>query len=141
MDKTKRVKFDDITREKVFRKTDGCCHICHKKLVFKNYGLSQASVRGKWEIDHSNPISKGGSNHLNNYLPACVSCNRSKGSSSTANARTKHGKTTAPLSKEVKQAHAKNSRFLKVGAAGLMGGRFGPMGVAVCLLLAAIATE
>mgnify|MGYP001242299613 CR=1 FL=1 len=137
MDKTKRMKFEDITSEKVFRKTDGCCHICHKKLVFKNYGLSQARVRGKWEIAHSKPISKGGNNHLNNYMPACVSCNRSKGNCATFSERAKNGLSIAPVSKKVKFEQARNRKLLRIGAAGMIGLRFGPVDAAVCMAVAA----
>ena len=43
---------------KVYDKTGGYCYHCGKKLAWKNYGISKA--RGAWEVDHSNPLSKGG---------------------------------------------------------------------------------
>ena len=33
---------------------------------------------GKMEIDHIIPVSKGGTNHIDNLAPACRSCNASK---------------------------------------------------------------
>lgn len=44
---------------------DGCCAYC--------------GVRGKLTVDHRVPLSRGGSNSIDNILPACASCNRSKG--------------------------------------------------------------
>ena len=35
--------------------------------------------RGDLTIDHIVPVSKGGTNHIDNLQPACVSCNCSKG--------------------------------------------------------------
>jgi hypothetical protein len=53
---------------RIYDKTDGYCHICHKKLSFSNYACCGA--KGAWEIDHSNAKINGGSNHLNNLFPA-----------------------------------------------------------------------
>ncbi|MDD3858585.1 MAG: HNH endonuclease signature motif containing protein [Bacteroidales bacterium] len=43
-----------------------------------SYG--KVSQKG-WEVDHSKPKSKGGSNHLNNLQPMNPKANRSKGNS------------------------------------------------------------
>lgn len=32
-----------------------------------------------WEVDHSKPVSKGGTDHLNNLRPLQTNANRSKG--------------------------------------------------------------
>jgi 5-methylcytosine-specific restriction endonuclease McrA len=120
--KTNRPKFNEETKQKVFDKTNGCCHLCNKKLVFSNYGLRSSGKRGKWEVDHSVPVAKGGSNHLNNYLPACISCNRSKGTSSTKAIRNKNGLDKAPLSKKEVEVNKTRSAMLKVG---LFGGVLG----------------
>ncbi|MEX2477692.1 MAG: HNH endonuclease signature motif containing protein [Gracilimonas sp.] len=46
-------------------------------VIYKpSYG--KASEMG-WEIDHSKPKSKGGTDHLNNLRPLQTSANRSKG--------------------------------------------------------------
>lgn len=60
----------------IYDKNEGCCWHCGKKLSFTNYGTPDA--RGAWEVDHSVPIARGGTDHLNNLVPACVQCNRSK---------------------------------------------------------------
>ncbi len=65
----------------IFHKSEGYCHHCGKKLFRNKYGNSQA--RGGWEVDHSIPVSKGGTDHLNNLLPSCIPCNRTKGNLTT----------------------------------------------------------
>jgi len=55
-----------------------------KKLALTNYGMPRE--KGAWEIDHSNPVSRGGTNYLRNLVPACISCNRSKEDGSKINA-------------------------------------------------------
>lgn len=50
--------------EYVFERTAGYCHLCHCKLAFCNYGLH--GTRGAWEVEHSNPRARGGTNRLNN---------------------------------------------------------------------------
>ena len=88
----------------VYDRTDGHCHICRKKLAFKNYGT--LNTRGAWEIEHSKPRSKGGTDHGNNLYPACVSCNRSKNNGSTRAARAKNGFKAAPHSRKKKIRNA-----------------------------------
>lgn len=69
--------FDEDTINNVYDKTEGYCYYCGKKLSFKNYG--SIGSHGAWEIDHSRPKSKGGTDYLRNLVPACISCNRDKG--------------------------------------------------------------
>ncbi|MBI4216646.1 MAG: HNH endonuclease [Chloroflexi bacterium] len=61
----------------IFEKTAGRCFHCGKKLSFNAYG--RVDGRGSWEIDHSNPLSRGGTDNLSNLVPSCLACNRSKG--------------------------------------------------------------
>lgn len=96
--------YDIEKREHIFRKTNGRCHICRSQLSFDGYGLTGA--KGAWEVEHSVPRAKGGTDHLNNLYASCISCNRSKGSSTTRSARGKNGYRSAPLSKEKKANNA-----------------------------------
>ncbi len=98
------MKVDDEKLERIFLRTDGQCHICRKHLSFSNYGAT--GKRGAWEIEHSRPQSKGGTDHMNNLYAACVSCNRSKGNATTASARAANGYRKAPLSKRKKNQNA-----------------------------------
>ena len=65
----------------IYDKTDGYCYHCGKKLAWTNYGIPDA--RGAWEVDHSRPLARGGTDYLRNLVPACVPCNRSKGDLTT----------------------------------------------------------
>lgn len=71
-----RRKFSAEERKRIFDKTDGICHLCNGTLAFSSYG--GRGVRGKWEIEHSIPIAKGGTDHFNNLFPAHVRCNKIK---------------------------------------------------------------
>ncbi|HEX76873.1 MAG TPA: HNH endonuclease [Dehalococcoidia bacterium] len=62
----------------IFDKTGGHCYYCRKRLAWSNYGV--VGARGAWEVDHSKPRSRGGTEYLRNLVPSCVPCNRSKGS-------------------------------------------------------------
>lgn len=96
------MKADDNKLERIYRRTDGQCHICRKRLCFGNYGAT--GKLGAWEIEHSRLRSKGGTDHLNNLYAACISCYRSKGNGTIASAR--NGYRTAPLSEKRKNGNA-----------------------------------
>lgn len=98
------MKYDAKQLERIFSKSNGRCHLCRCELRFHNYGNS--NVRGAWEVEHSIPRAKGGTDHLNNLYAACISCNRSKGSSTTRSARAKNGFRSAPFSKKQKVNNA-----------------------------------
>ncbi len=94
--------------KQVFERTNGRCHICGKTVHLSKYGKEG---RGAWEIDHSVPRSKGGTDRLNNLYPACVSCNRKKQANSTRSARRKNGLSVAPLSKTKELERESNWRW------------------------------
>lgn len=79
LDKNKgdSVGYSKKEKDRIYRKTNGYCPICGKKLARKNYG--KLGTKGSWEIDHSNPVSRGGTKYYRNLRPTCPSCNRSKG--------------------------------------------------------------
>lgn len=66
---------EDLTL--VFEKTDGNCRYCEKQLAWGNYG--QGARRGAWVVDHSVPLSRGGTDYFRNLWPACIECNLDKG--------------------------------------------------------------
>lgn len=107
----------------IYYRTDGRCHICSKKLAFKNYANSEGA-RGAWEVEHSKAKSKGGTDRLCNLYAACIPCNRKKGVSSTKSARAKHGRTAAPLS----AAKKRDKRASNAAAGGILGGLVGALG-------------
>ena len=69
----------------IYRKTNGYCYHCGKKIARKNYGKTR--VRGAWEVEHGNPKSRGGVDDRRNWFPSCVSCNRKKGTMTTTEFR------------------------------------------------------
>jgi hypothetical protein len=112
---------------RIYDRTDGYCHICGKKLSFVNYG--KRGRKGAWQVEHSRPRAKGGTDHPNNLYAACISCNRDKWITATRTARSWHGRKKAPLSKVRKQeAQARNT--LTAAAIGLLlGAPGGPVGM------------
>jgi hypothetical protein len=111
--------FSDETLNEVFDKTDGRCHLCRKQISFSNYGIY--GTRGAWHIEHSIPRAKGGTDHFNNLLPACISCNLEKGTTSTKTVRSWNGFISAPLSRTKKEKkHLEN-----IIAGGFLGGCLG----------------
>lgn len=114
----------------IYDKTDGYCHICWKRLCFSNY--AKHGRRGAWEVEHSRPKSKGGTDHLNNLFAACIACNRAKGAGSTRSMRARNGRTRAPRSREAQE----NVRVKNTLAGAAIGGLLaGPVGVLVGGLL------
>jgi 5-methylcytosine-specific restriction endonuclease McrA len=111
----------DDSLDDIYYRTDGKCHICGKKLSRVNY--ASPGQKGAWEVEHSVPKSKGGTDCLNNLYPACISCNRSKGTYSSRTARAQYGRRKAPLSKEKKLERRRESAFrwgAGLGFAGLI---------------------
>lgn len=110
------MSFTKDKRRRVYDRSSGYCHICHKKLAWKNY--REIEARGAWEIEHSNPKARGGTDALNNLYPACIPCNHSKRTKSTRSARAVYGKTRAPLTREKREkAKMLNSVMYGLGGA------------------------
>lgn len=75
------------------------CHYCRE--AFPHYDITK---------DHIVPKSRGGRNHISNYVPACHDCNRRKGSNTPTcpcptcrRAVLAHGKYVRSLMPEVKR--------------------------------------
>lgn len=124
----------DMNRlKKIYQKTDGYCHICHKKLALTNHGKHGA--RGAWHIEHSIPKSKGGTDHLNNLFPACISCNLEKGTVHTRTARTRNGATRSPYNKKKKEQIKQNNTATGAVIGGTIGAFGGPVGIVIGAVL------
>lgn len=112
---------------KIFARTDGNCHVCRKTLSFNNHG--KHGTKGAWHIEHSKARSNGGSDHLKNLYPACISCNIEKATSHSRTARAKHGNTRAPYSKKKKEEIRKSNRTTGVAIGATVGTAIGgPVG-------------
>lgn len=120
-------------RDSIYDRTAGRCHICGKQLARSNYG--RHGQRGAWEIEHSVARARGGSDHGNNLYPACIRCNRAKGTTTSRTVRARNGRTRAPLSLErqgeVRARRAVGGGLIGATAAGLIGAPIlVPMGLA-----------
>jgi 5-methylcytosine-specific restriction endonuclease McrA len=123
------MKFTEQQLQRIYRRTSGYCHICHKKLAYGNYG--KFGHRGAWEVDHSNCQANDGGHHGNNLFAACISCNRRKSDSTTAVARRRHNKVRAPLSRSKRKAAKFENGIAGAIVGGAVGAIFGPPGVAI----------
>jgi len=71
---------NNITKQKVFDKTQGHCHFCGDPINLEAYGLKKKKEDdtydpGAWQIDHIVQRANGGANILENYMPICTECN------------------------------------------------------------------
>jgi CRISPR/Cas system Type II protein with McrA/HNH and RuvC-like nuclease domain len=71
------LSYSDEDLNYIYDKADGHCYYCDKKIDWSNYG--RPGEKGAWSVDHMRPVSRGGTDHLNNLVPACITCNSSKG--------------------------------------------------------------
>jgi 5-methylcytosine-specific restriction endonuclease McrA len=72
----RKVTVGEVSREEVFRRDRGICHICGKKLTPQ-----------MWHLDHLIPLSKGGSHTPENVAVACPRCNIRRGNHGPAQLR------------------------------------------------------
>ena len=128
--------YSDEKLTRIYDRTSGYCHICHKKLSFGNY--ARYGERGAWEVEHSKPKAHGGTNHGNNLFAACISCNRSKRAGSTRAARSRNGQSRAPYSRSKVNGKRYNNQLGGAITGGIIGSRFGPGGTVVGALLGAL---
>lgn len=111
------MKYDNERLNNIYDKTDGYCHLCHKKLAFTNYGVN--GTKGSWHVEHSVPKAKGGTDHLNNLYAACIKCNLEKSTYHTKTVRGWNGQSRAPYSATKKQKIKSNNT---IGSAAIVGG-------------------
>ena len=96
-----------------------------KKVSFTNYG--SYGSRGAWEVEHSIPLSQGGTNYLNNLYAACIGCNRSKAVQSSKRVRSQYGRKRAPYCREKKLKIRMSNRITGGGIGGVIGSIGGPI--------------
>src|SRR5580700_4366528 len=111
--------FKEEQLDRIYHRTGGYCHICHKKLSRQNYG--RPGERASWEVEHSVPRACGGTDHMNNLFAACGSCNRAKGALTSRTARTWNAKTKAPMSRLKRRAAKKENTLFGTIGGGLAG--------------------
>lgn len=112
------MSYSEDELDRIFASTDGRCQLCWSDLVRAEYG-------SQWEVDHSNPRARGGTDMERNLMPSCVSCNRSKQDRSNDVVRRENGHTRAPRSKQERNSRSTAGALL----CALVGAAFGPAGV------------
>ncbi len=126
--------YTKVQLQRIWKSTDGRCHLTSRRLRLKDYGIT-------WEVDHSKPRAKGGSDHGNNLKPALVTANRSKQAMTSRAVRQGNGLRRSPMSVAEQQRNRVNNAAagaavgVAVGAAvagpvgavvgGVVGGLFG----------------
>ncbi len=120
--------YDVYTLTWIYDRTDGDCHICGGRLCFSNYG--RFGSRGAWEVEHSVPLSRRGTNRLNNLFAAHISCNRSKRAWSSRAARAQYGRSRAPYCKGKKEQIRRDNILKGSFIGGVLGSVAGPWGSA-----------
>lgn len=123
------ITMDSKRRKQIYSKTDGYCHLCHKKLLLKNYSIS--GVKGGWQVEHSRAKANGGTDHLNNLFAACISCNLTKGTKRSKTIRSRNGVTRAPYSKAKKESIKVTNTLTGAATGFIAGSPFGPFGMAI----------
>lgn len=117
----------------IYDRSSGRCHICHRRLSFKNYGA--LGECGAWEVEHSNPRVKGGTDRLNNLYPACIFCNRSKGAASARYARAANGFIRAPLSYSMREQAMIDNAIVGAVLGGILAKAINPKAVVLGSIL------
>ena len=63
----KRRRLSKQERQRIYAKTDGHCAYCGREITLQ-----------QMQVDHIVPLYNGGTDDMQNYLPACRSCNNYK---------------------------------------------------------------
>lgn len=109
----------------IWQKTDGRCHLCSATVRLSHYGVA-------WEVDHSTPRAKGGTDRASNLQPACVTCNRSKQARSTRSKRRENGLARRPMSKSEKEDARQGGALFGAASGAAAGGLLaGPVGLMI----------
>src|SRR5882672_4608060 len=111
----------------IYERTCGYCHLCGKKLSYRNYG--RIGEKGAWEFEHSVPRAAGGSDHLNNLYAACITCNRSKGTVTSRTAREWNSLQRSPRSRNAKEKLRTENTVCGAAFGGIVGLVGGPAGI------------
>jgi 5-methylcytosine-specific restriction endonuclease McrA len=75
--KSKRKVFDKYEKEQILQKQNYCCNTCEERLPFKENNENHKKV-WLYELDHIIPISKNGTNSLDNIHALCPWCHNDK---------------------------------------------------------------
>ncbi len=109
-------RYGDLNR--LSRKTNGHCHLCHQPAPLELYGSPGSFGPGidTTTIDHVEPQSLGGGDDPENLMVAHASCNSARGNGHVEDARLALARTTRP------PLSLGETVALGGGAAGVLGG-------------------
>ena len=65
--KIKRKHFSDAQRQELYKRADGCCQLCGRRITINNF-----------TVDHIIPLGRGGNNSMSNVQAVCQVCNQFK---------------------------------------------------------------
>jgi 5-methylcytosine-specific restriction endonuclease McrA len=96
--KNKRTPIGKKLRFEVFKRDSFTCSYCGKR-------PPEATL----EIDHIDPVVKGGTNEISNLLTSCFDCNRGKGSTELSNVP----RSIAESTEEIKERESQIKEYRK----------------------------
>ena len=121
------MRYSDEKLSRIYDKTNGYCHLCHRKLSYSNYG--KHGKKGCWHVEHSIAKYNGGNDHVSNLFAACVPCNLEKGTLHTKTLRRRNSVSRAPYSKNKRERIKEENTFGGMITGGLVGACLGPIGM------------
>lgn len=65
--KIKRKHFSDAERKELYKRADGCCQLCGRRITINDF-----------TVDHIVPLGRGGNNDMSNVQAVCKVCNQFK---------------------------------------------------------------
>ena len=84
----RRRRIPKFEREMVYNKYGGRCAYCGTSITYKDM-----------QVDHRVPLARGGADNLDNYMPACRTCNHYKHTLTVEDFRIQIGFLTSRLRK------------------------------------------
>lgn len=131
--KVQDVSYTEEELKNMYDSTSGRCHLCGEKIDFDAYPT-------EWEVDHSRPRSKGGTEHGNNLYPAHKSCNRARQNRLASVIRDQNGLSKPPLSRKQRKKKKKDKALTWGGLAAIAGVLLGgPPGAVAAGAIGAVA--
>lgn len=110
MSSNKRVALNPLLekgiRDELFKKQGGRCMYCGRKVG-----------RDLLELDHKNPVTRGGTNQKSNFQLLCGSCNKRKGALNDREFRQKYRAAGVPRTQILPDRVIDQSKFVEAGKA------------------------
>ena len=109
---------------KIFKKTEGCCHVCKKKIDFKLY--AKLHHKNGWQIvDRSRTEASGGNSAITNLWPVHAQCKLGQRTGKSRNARKAQEYSHSSTEKRIQKDRREIVGGLVGGTLGLAAGPAG----------------